>query len=52
MILGILVQVDPLLLVVRHIVLGINGLHRAFRHAGITVDARVGVDQQPIFCST
>mgnify|MGYP001250158469 CR=1 FL=1 len=48
MILGIFVQIDPILLVVRHIVLGINGLHRAFRHASITVDAGVGIDQQPI----
>jgi hypothetical protein len=44
----LLVPGDPLLLVVGHVVLGEDGLHRAFRHAQGAVDALVGVDHQHV----
>ena len=47
-VLGFLVDVYPLLLVVRYIVLGENGFHRALRDAGIAINAGVGIDQQAI----
>ena len=50
MVLGLLVEFNPLLLILRRIVLGEDSLHRALRHTGIAVNAGVRIDQQSIRC--
>lgn len=42
----LVVQFDELLLVFRHLVFGEDGVHRADRFAGSTVDALIGADEE------
>ena len=50
MVFSILIEFDPLLLIVGHVILGKDSLNRTLRHTSIAVDTGIRVNQQLIRC--